>query len=365
LTLLTLHSSFSKLSLTDEESSNGGPEEDDFFAQALEGPAAKPKPKAAATPTPAAQPKRTLLTDPTTPPPSSPSLSSSDSDTPSSPSPAAAKAVIPKSTSTPKLIRPVASAKKKGGLGGVKKPIQAKKVSHSAFDDFDAVEDTVEEAVNTAIASNSNSNSNSNSHSERIREEYVIEHPSCFSCLSFRLSLFVLLTLFFVNSVHSHSAFSSRLTYSEDEPSKPDPSPSNQSRYVSSLGSGSGASSGRGSSSVSSSSASSSNRAAVDPTNKYANAKSISSAQYFGEDQPKHDPEKERRLMKFSGSSSISSADYYERDENDMSAGDLARKLAYATTTDLSQIQSIVYTGSQKLSSMANDFLNDLQNRYQ
>jgi len=89
---------------------------------------------------------------------------------------------IKKTDSTPKLIRPVATGKKKvfiednnnekfllsffkqQGLGAVKKPIQAKKVSHSAFDDFDT-NDELDESINSAIAHSS---------AEKTKEEYGI-----------------------------------------------------------------------------------------------------------------------------------------------------------------------------------------------
>jgi len=103
----------------------------------------------------------------------------------------------------------------------------------------------------------------------------------------------------------------------------------------------------------------------------YSGAKSISSAQYFGDDAAKKDPEKDARLMKFAGlfrvflfnkrwklvnslrntgSQAISSADYFDRDETeDLSAGDLARRIAYSATTDLGSLKSIVYDGSKKV----------------
>jgi len=104
-----------------------------------------------------------------------------------------------------------------------------------------------------------------------------------------------------------------------------------------------------------------------DAQRRFAGAKSISSAQYFGEDQKRKDPENERRLSRFSGANSISSADYFERDETpEITPEVIARRIAYtAATTDLNQIKNVVVDGSIKFQNMASDFFNDLQTRYQ
>eukprot|EP01133_Synstelium_polycarpum_P008922 gene8922-10454_t len=100
----------------------------------------------------------------------------------------------------------------------------------------------------------------------------------------------------------------------------------------------------------------------------FSSAKSISSKQYFGDDQDQQDPEKNARLSKFSGATSISSAQYYDRDETptiyDMRASDLAKQFVYTAKTDFKNISTIVMDSSKKLSTMATNALSDLQDRY-
>jgi len=103
-----------------------------------------------------------------------------------------------------------------------------------------------------------------------------------------------------------------------------------------------------------------------DAQKRFSGAKSISSAQYWGEDKKTNNPENERRFNKFQGSNSISSADFFDRDESEeLTAESLARKLAYTATTDISQIGNVVFDGGRKITSMATDFFSDLQTRYQ
>jgi len=101
----------------------------------------------------------------------------------------------------------------------------------------------------------------------------------------------------------------------------------------------------------------------------FSAAKSISSDQYFGTDKQTVDThEKEMRLSKFQGASAISSADYFDRDEStqigDMTASDIARKVAYTAKTDLGQLSTVVGEGAKKISAIASGFLTDLQERY-
>jgi len=203
--------------------------------------------------------------------------------------------------------------------GPVKKGLGAKKVSTSTFDDFDKPDDFEDTVKNTiAVSQDKTSLENVHSHSGAIR--------------------------------------SSRLSYLDDD------KPSDQdAKYTSTLGPSSI------SSSTKSESRSSSQFDSGDAQKRFGSAKSISSAQYFGENEKKiSDGESERRLMKFNGSSSISSADFFDRDETpDLTAEGLARKLASTATGDLAQISTVVVESGRKITNLANDFFNDLQNRYQ
>jgi len=100
----------------------------------------------------------------------------------------------------------------------------------------------------------------------------------------------------------------------------------------------------------------------------FANAKSISSAQFFRDEEDDRDPERKARLSKFEGAKSISSASYYDRDESSMgpepSASDYARKMAFTATNDLGQVKDILADGTRKLGEAAASFFADLNNRY-
>jgi len=62
-------------------------------------------------------------------------------------------------------------------------------------------------------------------------------------------------------------------------------------------------------------------------------------------------------LNKFQGSSAISSADFFERDETeDLTAENLARKLAYTATNDLGQFTNVVVDSGRKITTLATDF---------
>lgn len=114
----------------------------------------------------------------------------------------------------------------------------------------------------------------------------------------------------------------------------------------------------------------SSSKVQVEETNearqKFSNAKSISSAQYFG-DQSRADRDAGISLQKFAGSSSISSADLFGRDRDDsqldVSAAELINRISFQATQDLSSLKNMAGETGKKLTSLASSLMNDLQDR--
>ncbi|CAN7056679.1 unnamed protein product, partial [Brassica oleracea var. botrytis] len=96
------------------------------------------------------------------------------------------------------------------------------------------------------------------------------------------------------------------------------------------------------------------------------NAKSISSAQYFGDQNKNADLESKATLQKFSGSISISSADFFGHDQDDSSvditASDLINRLSFQAQQNLSSIVNIAGE-TKKLGTLASGIFSDLQDR--
>ncbi|XP_074588233.1 putative ADP-ribosylation factor GTPase-activating protein AGD8 [Curcuma longa] len=96
---------------------------------------------------------------------------------------------------------------------------------------------------------------------------------------------------------------------------------------------------------------------------KFSNAKSISSAQFFGD---QNNNEAQISLEKFSGSASISSADLFGHANNstvDLTASDLINRISFQASQDITSLKSIAGETGRKLTCLASGLINDFQNR--
>ncbi|XP_074585111.1 putative ADP-ribosylation factor GTPase-activating protein AGD8 isoform X2 [Curcuma longa] len=114
-------------------------------------------------------------------------------------------------------------------------------------------------------------------------------------------------------------------------------------------------------------SSSTSSKESNEARQKFSNAKSISSAQFFGDQNNASENEAQNTLQRFTDSKAISSAELFgngtENSSLDLTAADLINRISFQASQDLSSLTNIAGETGKKLTSIASSLIYDLQDR--